>query len=61
MCMGPVGLADTNSTMYFFPDRLSFSPYFSPSASMTATVSANHLPPRRKFIKPGPAISTEVK
>ena len=26
-----------------------------------ATVSRNHLFPRRKFRKPGPAISTEVK
>ena len=61
MCIGPVGLADTNSTMYFFPASVSFSPYFSPSASMADTVSANHLPPSRKFRKPGPASSTDVK
>ena len=61
MCMGPVGLAETNSTMYFLPERESFSPYLSPSDSMTATVSLNHFSPSRKFMKPGPAISTEVK
>ena len=61
MCMGPVGLAETNSTMYFLPASVSFSPYFSPAVSIPETVSANHFSPRRKFIKPGPAISTEVK
>ena len=30
-------------------------------ACTQATVSRNHLFPRRKFRKPGPAISTEVK
>ena len=58
MCMGPVGLAATNSTITFLPAPSPPEPYRAPSDSTAARTSPYHLGPKVKLRKPGPAIST---
>ena len=56
--MGPVGFAETNSTMSFLPSPILQLQKLSPSSATFLRTSEYHLLPMRKFIKPGPATST---
>ena len=56
--MGPVGFADTNSTMSFLPSPMLQLQKLSPSSATFLRTSEYHLLPMRKFMNPGPATST---
>ena len=56
MCIGPVGLAETNSTLYRLPAPASVRPY-SGSLQAACSTPVNQPVPRYRLMKPGPAIS----
>ena len=61
ICIGPVGFADTNSTITFFPTPSVFIPYFSPVVWIKVKESEYQFEANVKLINPGPAIVTEEK
>jgi hypothetical protein len=60
MCSGPVGLAETYSTLTRSSLPTVHSPYSSPSRRIVRSSSRQASGDRRRLMKPGPAISTEV-
>ena len=56
-CRGPVGLADTNSTLIFSDCAALLRPYPVPSPRIRRTRETSSLSPSQKLMNPGPAIS----